>query len=125
MESRTIQLTSAAHKYGNLNIRPCGLDFFPKGILGGSTKAKLGTQITIKADGLSNPIKTDIPTDKRTGHQNWIFRKRTWVKEFVRCHNLHPGDTVTIKRIDERTYEVNSNNYRFPGIEKEHSNQKK
>ncbi len=21
-----------AHKYGNLNIRPCGLDFFPKGV---------------------------------------------------------------------------------------------
>ncbi len=23
-----------AHKYGNLNIRPCGLDFFPKGVGG-------------------------------------------------------------------------------------------
>ena len=29
MESCVIELTEAAHKYGNLNIRPCGKEFFP------------------------------------------------------------------------------------------------
>ena len=58
MESRVIQLTSAAHKHGNLNIRPCGLDFFPKGILGGPTKANLGNEITIIAEGLPEYERT-------------------------------------------------------------------
>ncbi len=119
MESRVIQLTSAAHKHGNLNIGPCGLDFFPKGILGGSTKANLGTRITIKADGLPNPIETDIPKDK-TGKPRWIFRERKWVKEFVNFHKLRQDDTVTIYRVDQMTYKISPNNNRPQVIEKEH-----
>ena len=106
MDSRTIQLTEAAHKHGNLNIRCCGKDFFPPDSFGGSNKKKLGKQITINAAGLINQIKTDIPTDKKTGKPRWIFRKRSWVKEFVRCNNLKPDDTVRIRRLDNRTYEV-------------------
>ncbi len=110
MESRTIQLTLADIKNRKLNLKACGLDFFPPGILGGSTKANAGTQITIKADGLPKPIKTDIPTDKTTGKPRWFFRERTWVEKFIRCHRLNPGDTVTINRIEERTYNVSPNN---------------
>ena len=111
MESRVIQLTSAAHKHGNLNIRPCGKDFFPPDAFGGpSRKAGIGTPIKLKVDGLSNPIETDIPRDK-TGKPRWIFRKRKWVKEFVHCHKLRPHDTVTINRINERTYEVTPENH--------------
>lgn len=106
MDSCVIKLTEAAHKHGNLNIRSCGLGFFPKGILGGPTKAKLGNQITIKAKGLSDYIRTDIPTDRNSGRPRWIFRRRSWVKEFVRYHKLRPDDTVRINRINERTYEV-------------------
>jgi len=107
MDSRVIKLTPAAQKYGNLNISSCGKDFFPPDVFGGpSEEAGLGTEITIQADGLSNPIKTDIPSDKKTGRPRWIFRKRSWVKEFVRYHNLKPDDTVRISRIDNRTYEV-------------------
>ena len=36
MDSRVIQLTAAAHKYGNLNIRSCGKSFFPPDAFGGS-----------------------------------------------------------------------------------------
>ena len=111
MESRTIQITESAHKYGNLNIRPCGVEFFPTDIFGSSSKkAGFGTQITIKADGLPSLIKTDIPTDKNTGRPRWMFRKRKWVRDFVRCHKLCPGDTVTIQRIDKRIYEVTPDN---------------
>jgi len=107
MDSCIIQLTDAAHKHGNFNIRQCGKDFFPPDVFGGSSKkAGLGVQITLKADGLSIPVKTDIPTDNKTGKPRWIFRKRSWVKEFVRYNNLKPDDTVRISRIDNRTYEI-------------------
>jgi len=59
MDSRVIQLTSAAQKYGNLNLRPCGKDFFPPDAFGGpSRKAGLGVPITLQVDGLPNPIET-------------------------------------------------------------------
>lgn len=105
MESCVIELTSAAHKHGNLNIRPCGLEFFPKGILGGPTKDKAGRQITIKARGLPVMAKTDIPTE-RTGRIRWLFRDRSWVKVFVRKNALIPGDKVSIRRTSKRTYEL-------------------
>jgi hypothetical protein len=107
MESRTIQLTEAANKHGNLNIRACGKDFFPPDVFGGSSKkAGLGTPITLSVEGLPEPIKTDIPTDKKTEHPRWIFRERAWTKKFVKVHNLKTDDTVRISRIDNRTYEV-------------------
>jgi len=109
MDSRTIQLTEAAHKHGNLNIISCGLVFFPKGILGGSTKDKLGNQITIKAEGLSDYIKTDIPTDKNSGRPRWIFRRRSWVKKFVKLHNLKPDDVILISRIAPLKYLITPN----------------
>jgi hypothetical protein len=66
MESRTIQLTPSAHKYGNLNIRSCGKSFFPPDAFGGSSKKKgLGVPITIKAQDLPQPIQTDIPTNAK------------------------------------------------------------
>ncbi len=109
MESCVIQLTPAAKKYGNLNIRPCGKDFFPKDAFGGSTKLQKGKEITIIADGLSEPIKTDIPTDKKIGRPRWLFRKRAWVKKFLKTHRLKTGDQVLINRISPRRYSVTAN----------------
>ena len=108
MESRVIQLTSAAHKHGNLNIRSCGLDFFPKDVFGGSTKNQKGNEITIIAEGLPDPIKTDIPTEKN-GRIRWMFRQRSWTKKFVKTHNLNANDTVTINRISTRKYSITPN----------------
>jgi len=111
MESFIIQLTEAAHKYGNLNLRQCGKNFFPPDVFGGSSQAKgLGTPITLNVDGLSKPIKTDIPTDIKTGKPRWIFRRRNWVIQFVRYHKLLPRDNVIIRRITERTYEIKPDN---------------
>jgi site-specific DNA-methyltransferase (adenine-specific) len=111
MDSRVIQLTPAAHKYGNLNLRACGKDFFPPDVFGApSKKARLGIPVTLQVDGLPNPIETDIPTDKKTGTPRWIFRERKWVRDFVRLHNLRMEDTVMIRRLDERTYQVSPNN---------------
>ena len=64
MESHLIQLTSAAQKHGNLNLSTCGFNFFPNDVLGGSTRENPGMEITIKAEGIEQPIEADI-TRKR------------------------------------------------------------
>ncbi len=105
MESRVIDLTAAAHRHGNLNIRTCGEDFFPKSIFGPASKREgVYAQILLKVDGFPDPIFTDIPRDKDSQRPRWIFRERSWFKAFVRQHRLSPGDTVTIYRIDEHNY---------------------
>jgi len=109
MDSRVIKLTPAAEKYGNLNISSCGKNFFPQDSFGGSNKKQLGKQITINAAGLINQIKTDIPSDKKTAKSRWIFRKRSWVKEFVKLNNLRDGDEIVINRISSYKYVVRPN----------------
>ena len=99
MESRTITITTAAIDHGNLNLSSCGRDFFPPDIFGTSSrKTGIGTPITIKPQGLNVPIKTDIPTDKTTGHPRWIFRERSWVKKFVRHNQLKPDDKIYLSK---------------------------
>ena len=107
MDSRIIEITSAAYKHGNLNIRSCGIDFFPADVFGASSRAGgVGIPITLKAEGLTKPIKTDIPSDKATGKPRWLFRERSWVKTFVRANDLLSGDTIAIRHIRNRTYQL-------------------
>ncbi|MBN1805334.1 MAG: hypothetical protein JW837_08795 [Sedimentisphaerales bacterium] len=122
MESCVIKLTEAAKKHGNINISVCGKDFFPVESFGGSSrKTGLGTQITLRVEGLSKPIKTDIPMDKKTKKPRWIFRERTWVKKFLSSNNLEPGDAVTITRIGKSTYDIVPVNKQNEAIKKENS----
>ncbi|GAI81173.1 unnamed protein product, partial [marine sediment metagenome] len=65
-------------------------------------KVGLGTPITLRVEGLPEPIKTDIPTEKKTKHIRWMFRERAWVKKFVNVHNLKPGETILVTRIASR-----------------------
>jgi len=107
MDSRVIKLTPAASKYGNLNLSSCGKDFFPPDVFGGSCRIKgIGTPITLKVKGLTEPVKTDIPTDIITGKPRWLFRERSWVKTFVRIHNLAKGDLVIIRKVGNRAYSI-------------------
>ncbi len=107
METCVVKLTKASKKYGNLNVRACGKDFFPDNVFGShSRKTGIGAQIVLKAEGLTEPIKTDIPTDKATGRPRWFFRERKWLKEFLTSHSLVPGDEVVIHRLDARTYDI-------------------
>jgi len=106
MESCVIELTAAARKHGNLNIASCGRAFFPRDAIGGATRAEPGEPVTIMADGLLSPVKTDIPRDRNTGKPRWLFRERAWVKDFVKSHNLAPGALLCIERLDERVYRL-------------------
>ncbi len=112
METRTIKLTKASIKYGNLNLRPCGKDFFPPDVFGGpNKKSGLGNPITLKVEGLDEEIQTDIPTDAKTHKPRWIFRERSWVKEFIRSHKLIMSSILAITRIDKRTYKLAPDGY--------------
>ncbi|MGA2092182.1 MAG: site-specific DNA-methyltransferase [Sedimentisphaerales bacterium] len=104
MESRVIELTDAAQKHGNLNIRICGKSFFPQDAFGGSTSSQTGAPLLLSIKGIPEPIKTDIPTDRKTGNPRWIFRQRNWVREFITKNNLKTGDKVIINRLGDRTY---------------------
>jgi len=106
MQTCVIKLTKASEKYGNLNIRLCGKDFFPHDVFGSHSKRSgLGVPITLKVEGLPEPIKTDIPTDK-TGRPRWLFRERKWVKQFLKLHSLVRGDEVVVHRLNQRTYNI-------------------
>ena len=106
MESCTIELTDGAISNNKLNVRSCGLYFFPDGIVGGSKKEDSGTKIIINAVGLAHPIKTDIPSDKNTGKARWFLRERSSVGNFYRSNNLISGDNVTIRRLSGKKYEL-------------------
>ncbi len=107
MESRTITISSAAKKHGNLNIASCGHEFFPDDIFGSSARnTGMGKLITLKVEGLDKAVKTDIPTDRTTGRPRWLFRERSWVKQFMQMHDLASGDKLEIKRVDNTTYTI-------------------
>lgn len=106
MESCVIQLTDGAISNNKLNVRTCGLKFFPDGIVGGPTKNNVGTQVTINGSGLAKPVKTDIPSYKKTGKPRWFLRERSCVGKFYRSNNLIPGDTVIIRRLSNKNYEL-------------------
>lgn len=106
MDSCTIQLTSGAISNNKLNIHACGLNFFPEGIVGSSTDKKAGIQVKIRASGVDKPIITDIPSDKKTGRPRWFFRDRASIRSFYRSNNLIPGDSIIIRRISNKTYEL-------------------
>jgi hypothetical protein len=110
IETRVIKITEAALKYGNLNLSSCGRDFFPPDVFGGSSKKNgLGVSITINAQGLPQPIQTDIPTNAK-GKPRWLFRERAWVKDFINSNELMKDNIITIERLNDRTYKLISDN---------------
>lgn len=120
MDTRVIKLTESAIKYGNLNLRSCGKDFFPPDVFGGpNRKSGIGNPITLRVEGLAGEVKTDIPTDARTHRPRWIFRDRAWVREFIRLHTLAANDTIAITRLNKNTYAVCSNNNHSKTIDTE------
>jgi DNA (cytosine-5)-methyltransferase 1 len=107
MESVAIKLTASAIKEHRLDIRVCGENFFPTDVKGGSSKkARKGNPIILIPKGLSCSVKTDIPTDNRSGRIRWFFRERSWVGDFIKANGFIPGDQVIIRHVRNRTYEL-------------------
>jgi len=107
MDSRIIELTPGAIRNEKLNIHACGKDFFPSDAFGGpSEKSGLGVEITLHVKGIPEPVKTDIPTEGPVKRPRWIFRRRSWVGDFIQKNSLVPGDKVEIRHVCNRTYEL-------------------
>ncbi|MCD4830758.1 MAG: DNA (cytosine-5-)-methyltransferase [Anaerohalosphaeraceae bacterium] len=112
MESCKVRLTPSAIKYGNLYVSSCKPGFFPKDVYGESAAKKgMGKQVALEVEGLSNPILTDIPKDKK------LFRLRGWVKTFIRQNNLRPMDEVEIIKFSNAKYQIKPVSKQFTFID--------
>jgi hypothetical protein len=76
------------------------MSMFPATAVGGSSEAEAAPQLLEVHSGIGEPVNTDIAGDKR------IFRKRTWVGEFFRAHQLKSGDRVVIEQTGPTRFHV-------------------
>lgn len=100
---RLLCLSAAACRTGRLSLAG-NLDFFPADSF--ATKPEASTPLTLVADGILEPIKTDIPVSR--GKPVNRFRNQVWFKRFLEVHSLGPGDTVSIERIGTRRYRISA-----------------
>ena len=91
-------------------------EFFPKECFGESSKKKgTGKPLKLFVAGLDTPIETDISKNGSNGSPRSFFRKRTWVHEFFKKHEIQEGDVLAIerlKRFEYRVYPFESKNVR-------------
>ncbi len=76
------------------------IDFFPKESIGGGNVREAARRTLEVHNGLGDPIATDIAGDKK------IFRKRSWVGDFFRAHDIREGDRVVIEKTGPSRYHV-------------------
>lgn len=76
------------------------LEFFPASSVGGANIESQASALLEVHSGINEPVLTDIAGDKK------IFRKRSWVKEFFKVHNLKVGDFVIIEHTESNRYHV-------------------
>lgn len=113
MESCIIEISASDIKQSKIRIASCGPEFFPKDVYGDSSSkiGNTGKEITLLIEGFDEPIKTDIPRDKK------IFRSRSWEKEFFQHHKVRPNDKLRIERISRREYRIQPQNKKFTFID--------
>ncbi|GHF03304.1 hypothetical protein [Thalassotalea profundi] len=75
-------------------------EFFPSDSFGGSNSQDIAPVLLEIHCGINEPVFTDIASDKN------IFRKRSWVKEFFKTHNMAAGDKVIIEKTGRHRYHV-------------------
>lgn len=93
-----IQLTQGNLNNNHIYLRK-HLDFFPADSVGAANVHEgEGTLLTLHFDGHLEPVRTDIPVDKK------IFRCRGDVGRFFARHHLTEGDNVVIERLSAYEY---------------------
>jgi DNA (cytosine-5)-methyltransferase 1 len=98
---RLLCLSAAGCRSGRLSLAG-NLDFFPADAFGQTQGSSI--PITLVADGIIEPIRTDIPVS--AGKPLNRFRSQSWFKQFLEIHSLGPGDTVAIEKVGARRYRV-------------------
>ncbi len=76
------------------------IEFFPANSVGGANIESQADTLLEVHSGIKEPVLTDIAGDKR------IFRKRSWVKDFFKAHDLRAGDSVIIEHTGNNQYHV-------------------
>jgi len=96
---RTIVLTRGSVKNSYLPLTGI-LDFFPQEAIGGRSTQQVARRPIVLSFGLGEPITTDIVEGKQ------IFRRRGWVRRFLRAHSLKDGDRVVIEETSPYRYHL-------------------
>jgi len=74
-------------------------DFFPKESYGQSGKKKgIGKILILFPEGFHEPVETDISSDGKNGKPRNFFRKRAWIKQFFKKHDIQEGDVIAIEK---------------------------
>jgi hypothetical protein len=104
---RLLVVTPGNVRQGHLYVRG-HYDFFPPGCIGPPRKSARagGGQIEIVLDGLNQVIKTDLPTDSKTGKPRGFFRDRASIRSFYQHHRVQPDDQIALERLGERRYRL-------------------
>jgi hypothetical protein len=76
------------------------MELFSADSIGRSSQAEQASMLLEVHSGIGAPVLTDIAGDKK------IFRKRAWVGEFFRTHELAAGDRVVVEETGPSRYHV-------------------
>ncbi len=89
---RTVVLTPGSVRNSHLPLTGI-LEFFPTDAVGGRSAQQAARRRVFLSFGLSDTVETDIVEGKQ------VFRRRGWVREFLRAHRLKAGDRVVIEEV--------------------------
>jgi DNA (cytosine-5)-methyltransferase 1 len=100
-ETTVLTVTKETVSEGNIRVGKLLGNLIPGDVLGSpNRKNGRGTDIELVLSGLNRIVETDVPQDKK------IFRHRVEIREFVRHHNLRPGDRIYLERINGRQFRI-------------------
>jgi DNA (cytosine-5)-methyltransferase 1 len=102
-KKRLISITGGNIRNGHIYISRHH-DFFPLECY--ESKKGLGKPLTLLPEGLNKEIETDISLDGTNGKPRNFFRRRDWVGEFFKHHDICEGDVIAIEKIAKYKYKV-------------------
>jgi predicted RNase H-like HicB family nuclease len=97
---RIITLTAGSIRNAYLPLVGLIEGFFPPDAVGGRSKQHAARRVVRLSVGLDRVVETDIDGGKQ------VFRRRDWVKPFIKAHGLRSGDRVVIEELAAYRYHV-------------------
>jgi hypothetical protein len=89
---RLLVVTAGNLRQNHLYVRD-HVGFLPDDCIGPSRKGPNGSahEFEVILDGLNQTIKTDLPSDPKTGKPRGFLRDRSAMARFYKHHNVRPG----------------------------------
>jgi hypothetical protein len=85
-----VELTGGNIRNQHIYLAHC-MSLFPNDVIGGPNDDAVAPREIEIHYGAGEPIRSDIAGDKK------IFRRRTWVTDFLEQHNLSEGDWIVLE----------------------------